>query len=428
MKMPRRFAFIALLGTTLPALAQFTQQGPKLVATGGPSQGESVSLSADGNTALVGGSNDSLGLGAAWVWTRSGGVWIQQGAKLAGLGAAGNSFQGTSVSLSADGNTAIVGGPGDNGGAGAAWVFARSGGVWTQQSTKLVGSGAVGAANQGISVSLCADGNTAIVGGFRDNNLAGAAWVWTRSGGVWTQQGTKLVGLDAAGNAQQGRSVSIAADGNTAIAGGTADNHVGAVWVWTRSGGAWTQQGPKLVGSVGRKGDSVSISGDGNTAIVGGPSSDGAWIFERNGGVWTQQGPKLVGSGASAGALQGYSVSLSADGNTAIVGAPFDHLVDLCCFGGYDFDGAAWVWKRSGGAWTQQGNKLVGLGSSGPTEQGHSVALSGDGNTAIIGGPTYSPGAAWVFVTGAELVPALSSFATVILLTSIALVALFRLK
>src|ERR1035437_10300978 len=144
-----------------------------------------------------------------------------------------------------------------------------------QQGLKLVGTGAVGGAWQGVSVSLSADGNTAIVGGFYDNSTAGAAWVWTRSGGVWTQQGTKLVGSGATGNAYQGWSVSLSADGNTAIVGGLADNsNLGAAWVWTRSAGVWTQQGAKLVGSgaVGSayQGQSVSLSGDGNTAIVGG--------------------------------------------------------------------------------------------------------------------------------------------------------------
>ena len=61
-----------------------------------------------------------------------------------------------------------------------------------------------GTLTKGISVSLSADGNTAIVGGYGDNSNAGAAWVWTRSGGVWTQQGTKLVGSGAVGDAQQG--------------------------------------------------------------------------------------------------------------------------------------------------------------------------------------------------------------------------------
>jgi hypothetical protein len=74
---------------------------------------------------------------------------------------------------------------------GAAWVYTRSGGVWTQQGSKLVGTGAVGNAVQGISAALSADGNTAIVGGPIDNGRSGAAWVYTRSGGVWTQQGLK---------------------------------------------------------------------------------------------------------------------------------------------------------------------------------------------------------------------------------------------
>ncbi len=114
-----------------------------------------------------------------WVWTRSGGVWTQQGTKLVGSGAVGNAYQGYSVSLSADGNTAMVGGYLDNVDAGAAWVWTRSGGVWTQQGSKLVGTGAAGAAEQGISVSLSADGNTAMVGGYLDNAGAGAVWVFT---------------------------------------------------------------------------------------------------------------------------------------------------------------------------------------------------------------------------------------------------------
>jgi hypothetical protein len=102
----------------------------------------------------------------------------QQGPKLVGTGASGVSQQGASVALSADGNTAIVGGPGDNNGQGAAWVYTRSGGVWTQQGNKFVGTGASGAAQQGVSVSLSVDGNTAIVGGLDDNGGAGAAWVY----------------------------------------------------------------------------------------------------------------------------------------------------------------------------------------------------------------------------------------------------------
>jgi hypothetical protein len=74
----------------------------------------------------------------------------------------------------------------------------------TQQGNKLVGVGAVGSPGQGVSVALSADGSTAIAGGAGDNSYTGAAWVYTRSGTVWTQQGSKLVGAGAAGSAGQG--------------------------------------------------------------------------------------------------------------------------------------------------------------------------------------------------------------------------------
>jgi hypothetical protein len=390
-------AFFLIAGL-VPAASQ---PGPsKLVGTevvGPAEQGWSVALSADGNTAIVGGLVDNKLIGAAWVYTRSGDVWTQQGSKLVGTGTVGQAGQGVSVALSDDGNTALVGGPYDNRSTGAVWVYTRSGGVWTQQGSKLVGTGAVDIARQGASVALSADGNTALVGGPEDNSYAGAAWVYTRSGGVWTQQGSKLVGTGAIGNAGQGSSVALSDDGNTAIVGGVADNlNTGAAWVYTRSGIVWTQQGSKLVGTgaVGNagQGHSVALSADGKTAVVGGAGDNSyagaAWVFTRSGTVWTQQGSKLVGTGAIGSASQGHSVASSADGNTAIVGGPHDN----------SHTGAAWVYTRSGGVWTQQGSKLVGTGAVGNARQGASVALSADGSTAIVGGLSDNrlTGAGWV--------------------------------
>jgi hypothetical protein len=381
--------FATLLSSSQVALAQFTQQGPKLVgsgAVGNANQGRSVALSADGNTAIVG-----SGSGAAWAFTRSHGVWTQQGT----IG------QGLSVSLSADGNTAIVGS-----GSGAA-IYTRRHGVWTQHGRELVGNDAAGNANQGFSVSLSHDGNTAIVGGPADNGGIGAAWVYTRSHGVWTQQGSKLVGTGAAGNASQGWSVALSGDGKTAIVGGPedpiyppVDGPRGAAWVYTRSHDVWTQQGSKLVGNSGCafQGSSVALSADGNTAIVGGPGTEcdvigsgRAWVFTRSDRVWTQQSV-LEGTGTGNEALQGASVALSADGNTAIVGGPGGIFAPPV--------GAAWVYTRSHDVWTQQGSKLVGTGAAGYASQGSSVALSADGNTALIGGPgdNGGMGATWVFI------------------------------
>jgi hypothetical protein len=317
-------------------MPQLSQQGSKLVGTdasGAAQQGASVVT--DGSTAIVGGPSDNSGQGAAWVYTRSGGAWTQLGNKFVGTGAIGAARQGSSVSLSSNGDTAIVGGPGDNNGQGAAWVYTRSGGVWTQQGNKLVSAVASGAAQQGASVSLSFDGDTAIVGGPGDTGGQGAAWVYRRThpGLFWTE-GPMLVGTGASGAAQQGAFVALSSDGNTAIVGGPADNSgQGAAWVYTRSGGVWTQQGNKLVGTgaigAAQQGISVSLSADGNTAVVGGLDDNGgagaAWVY-----VTTPTAPPLVMIGQLPPATIGlpYSQTLTVSGGTppyvwsVISGAP----------------------------------------------------------------------------------------------------------
>jgi hypothetical protein len=244
---------MVLLWPAQPVLAlEFMQSGPKLVGSGvGPGQvqqGFSVALSADRRTAIVGGPGDDLHTGAAWVFTL-GTTWTQQGNKLVGstVGTSGPSDQGYSVALTADGNTALIGGPTNNGNVGAAWVFTRTNGVWTQQGGKLVGSDVNGNAQFGWSVALSADGNTALIGGPSDNIGFGAAWVFIRSGDPagWFQQGAKLVGTtntSSDNNPLQGNSVALSADGDFALVGAPAfDNQVGAVWAFSRNNGVWTQ-------------------------------------------------------------------------------------------------------------------------------------------------------------------------------------------
>ena len=149
--------------------------------------------------------------------------YIQQGSKLIGTNGSTDALQGFSVALSADGNTALVGGPFDNGQAGAVWVYTSSGGVWSQQGSKLTVTDNIGNARFGWAVALSADGNTALIGGPADNSMfGGAAWVFTRSGGVWSEQ-AKLVASDLARSfgvtVLQGTSVALSADGNTAVVG-----------------------------------------------------------------------------------------------------------------------------------------------------------------------------------------------------------------
>ncbi|MFZ4798168.1 MAG: putative Ig domain-containing protein [Bacteroidia bacterium] len=388
--------------TKIASVPPGRQQGGKLVGSGGSTVAyySPVSVSADGNTAIVGGFGDNGSLGAAWIFTRSGTTWSQQGNKLVGTGNIGASQQGTAVSISADGNTAIIGGPNDSNNLGAAWIFTRSGTTWSQQGNKLVGSGSIGTTIfQSQSVSISADGNTAMIGSSWDNNYQGAVWVFTRSAGIWSQQGSKLTGSGATGSPYFGTSLCLAADGNTAIVGGpNVNSNLGAAWIFTRSGGVWNQQGNSLLGTgytgAARQGTSVSLSADGNIALLGGINDNAglgaAWVFTRSGTTWSQQGNKLVGTGSVGSSVyQGYAVSLSADGNTALIGGRNDN----------SNQGAAWLFTKSGTVWSQQGNKLVGIGNVGAAWQGNSVSLSADGNTAMIGGPqdNSNKGANWIF-------------------------------
>jgi gliding motility-associated-like protein len=391
------------------------QQGGELTGGATPGNnlyyGSGVAISADGNTAVVGISGDNSGAGGAIVYTRSNGNWTQQGNELVGTGATGNAAQGNSVALSADGNTALVGGSGDNTSAGAAWVFVRSNGAWSQQGNKLTCSDGSAGAQFGYSVSLSADGNTAMIGGLGDNGNLGAGWIFNRVNGVWAQNGSKLVGTGAINTAEvyMGNSVAMSADGNTAVLGGKYDNaRTGAIWVFTNTNGTWTQQGSKLLASDAisspygpELGCSVAVSADGNTIFSGGSRDNNflgaAWVFTRSGGVWTQQGAKLLGTGiqnpGSSSIYFGDAVSLSADGNTAIVAATADN----------NYTGAMWVFSRSNGAWTQRGNKLTGTGEVpfvGVPNFGKALALSYDGSTALAGSQydNTTIGAAWVFV------------------------------
>ncbi|HEY7933440.1 MAG TPA: hypothetical protein VID48_06395, partial [Solirubrobacteraceae bacterium] len=372
------------------------QQGAKLTASGESGAagfGYKVAFSSDGNTALIGGPNDNGNVGAVWVFTRSGSTWTQQGAKLTASDEITSAQFGHSVALSSDGNTALIGGP-IEGGAGAAWVFTRSGSTWTQQGAKLTGTGKGEFGEFGYSVALSEDGNTALIGDPLDNSEVGAVWVFTRSGSTWTQQGAKLTGSGESGGGAFGYSVALSSDGNTALISGVFDNGVtGAAWVFTRSGSTWTQQGEKLAAGNFEFGRSVALSSDGNTALIASANEGdrgAAWVFTRSGSTWTQQGATLTAGGESGEGGFGWSVALSSDGNTALIGGPFDD----------NNVGAAWVFTRSGSTWTQQGAKLTGSGETGNGQFGFSVAFSSGASTALIGGPAdnMSVGAAWVFV------------------------------
>jgi hypothetical protein len=156
-------------------------------------------LSADGDSALIGGPGDRAGRGAAWSFTRSGAAWTQQGAKFAPKSETELfEFFGARIALSGDGSTALIGSVGltDS----AARVFARSGSKWAQQGGSLKSTDESIGANFGIGVALSSNGDTALIGGPHDRGTEsgetgarppwggqGAAWVFTRSGSTWAE-------------------------------------------------------------------------------------------------------------------------------------------------------------------------------------------------------------------------------------------------
>ena len=376
--------------------------------TAGDEFGRSLSLSSDGNTVIVGarvgGTNESFNEGAAYIYVKSGGIWTQQ-AKLMASDKQDYEYFGVSVSISSDGNTAVVGASYENTSPnsynGAAYVFTRSGSTWTQQA-KLISSDRQDYEFFGESVSISGNGNTVVISCRSDDILTsgddrGSAFIFTRSGSTWSQQ-QKLTASDGESYDYFGYSVDISSDGNTvAIGAYTEDTSPnfdnGAVYVFTKSGSTWTQQA-KLMASDKQDydnfGNSLSLSSDGNTIIIGAvyadtpPNNDNgaAYVFTRSGSTWTQQA-KLMASDKEQNDQFGLSVAISENGNKVLVGSPYSP------YGITPSAGAVYVYTRSGSTWTQQ-QKLLVSDLRDYSLLGWSVSISGDGNTAFAGSPENS--------------------------------------
>ena len=383
------FIAAALLLVSPASWALTINEAQKLIASDGAAGdqfGRSVSVS--GDTAVVGAYAKDSSRGAAYVFTRTGDTWSYQAKLIAEDGVANDLF-GFSVSVSGD--TAIISAHSDddNGNSsGSAYVFTRSGSVWSQQAKLIAGDAA---ANDLFGVSVSVSGDTAVIGASLNDdngNASGSAYVFTRSGGVWSQQ-AKLLAADGAANDQFGRSVSVS--GDTAVVGAYLDDNTtiitdsGSAYVFTRSGGVWSQQAKLLADDPAKTdwfGISVSVSGD--TVVVGanndddpvhGDDSGSAFVFTRSGGVWSPQA-KLVAADGAAGDQFGRSVSVS--GDTAVVGA----YGDDGAIGGSTNIGSAYVFNRVGSLWQEQA-KLNASDRSAGDSFGISVSVSG--NTTFVG-------------------------------------------
>jgi antitoxin component YwqK of YwqJK toxin-antitoxin module len=247
--------------------------------------------------------------------------------------------QGRSVSLNYNGNVVAIGGWLANNTGGATWVFNRSGVNWTQVGNKLTGTGGTGVLQmQGISVSLSSNGKTLAVGGYKDNGGKGAVWIFTETGGVWTQQGNKLIGNNSTNDAEQGYSVSLSSNGNVLAMGGPKDtnDNKGAVWIFNRSGETWTQQGEKITSYLAVVGTlfgiSVALSANGKTLAIGSihhNNLEGAvWMFTQSDNIWSEQ-EILVGTGGDGGIgniISQGKVAINEDGSVIVSGASSDNI------------------------------------------------------------------------------------------------------
>jgi hypothetical protein len=360
-----------------------------------------------GDTAVVGAPNMHqtayTGVGAAYVFTRVGDTWIEQAKLTPSDGAAGDRF-GWSVAISGD--TIVVSALWDDVGIkvdqGSAYVFTRTAGTWTEQA-KLTALDGVPLDQFGFSVAV--SGDDVIVGA---KSLGeefgvppqGSAYVFARTGETWSQQ-AKLTPSD--GFIGNGFGFRVGLDGDTVVVGAPADNDgKGSAYVFSRTGGTWTQQ-PKLTGSesAAEFGFWVAVAGD--TIVVGDPSDDGkgaAYVFTRTGGDWTEQKKLTASDGAGRGAVPitegdyfGRSVAVS--GDTVVVGAQFDDIGDNAD------QGSAYVFTRTGGTWTEQTKLTAADGTEGDLF-GVSIGVSGD--TAVVGASFAEVGEGAIPAQGAAYV------------------------
>ncbi len=456
MKTTIRFsALTALLFTMLFSFSQYVQVGSKLTgagAEGNSSFGGAMALSSDSSTLIVGATQLRLTAmrGGAWIFIRQGNSWTQQ-AMLVGSSTAVLSNQGCSVAISADGNTAIIGGSTDGDTLGAAWVFTRSGTVWTEQA-KLVSANTTAKAMQGHSVALSYDGNTALIGAPKDNDSIGCAIVFVRTGNSWSQQ-AKIVGPNTIGKCAQGKILSLSANGNMAVIMGPEDNNwTGAVWTYTRSGNTWSQLGAKLVLPAAYSPsfwNGLSLSGNGQRLAIGNPyaaANGGVDLYNLNGNTWqlNQSVTSTHYISLSAGSL-GMFASLSYDGKTlgftgprayssgynygyayifedslgtmvekystfvlqGSYGPGYIQAVNVCGGGSFIAFGATWadesnghvvVYHKTANNWSGMG-VLQGHGDNGTAAIGKSITINAAGDKIVAGGPQDNGGRGgfWTF-------------------------------
>jgi len=346
--------------------------------------GQAIAIS--GNTALIGAVDVNNWEGAIYNFSPRAGSWTQGQEFMADDGVPGDQATfGTAIMI--DGDMAVVGALGatinNNPAQGAAYVFLQSDGQWVQVA-KLVAPD--GAANNYFGQTAAIVGTNVVVGAYgamvNDNALQGAAYVFSNVEGTWTFA-HKLTADDGVGGEFFGRAVAMS--GTRALVGapytsvdGTPAR--GAVYVYDGSDGNWSQIA-KVVANEGNAGDAFgySLAATATTMVVGAGASDGgqgaAFVFADDNGTWTQDA-RLVADDGAAGEDFGYAVTVL--DNTVMVGA------DRATVNGNSQQGAAYIFVKSDGTWTQT-QKLTA--SDGEANEFFGAYVGLTPQTALVGVP-----------------------------------------
>lgn len=374
---------LALL-VTATARAQCPSRAAHLAASDGrPWDGFGALLALDGDVlvATCGGCDD-LGdsAGAAYVMRWDGTAWNEE-AKLFAADPEPRAVLASSVAVSGD--TILLGARRSDGTVnyrtGAAYVFRHVAGAWIQEA-RLEASDGEPANEFGLSVAL--DGDTALIGApgndwLSDNATSGAAYVFVRQGASWTEEAR----LDpSAGQLNDRFGYAVALDGERAVAGARlhdiAGGDEGAVFVFERSGSRWIETA-MLTGPDVRAGDGlgthVAVSADTVVATcpgddTSGPNAGSVRVYVRDASTWRQQA-RLAPTDGDGGGEDSFGSAVAIEGDTLVIGSWQD---DDRVWNG----GAAYVFWRSGDVWRQLHKHLPNV-ANGHDWLGTGVALSG---------------------------------------------------
>ena len=303
--------------------------------------GESISLSSDGSIIAIGATGATTGdtqvTGNVRVFENISGNWEQIGNNI--FGESDNDNSGYSISLSSDGSIIAIGAPFNYGGeyhSGHVRVYKNNNGDWEQIGNDINGEG--NSDQSGYSVSLSSDGNIIAIGApFNNGNGqdSGHVRVYKNNNGDWEQIGNDIDG-EFMGN-ESGSSISLSSNGNIIAIGAIKNDGNGSesghVRVFMNNNGNWQQVGLDINGEISRdfSGRSVSLSSNGNIVAIGSPGNDVnnqdsglIRIYQNINNNWEKIGNNINGDNFLD--YFGTSVSLSSNGNTVIIGAPFNDV------------------------------------------------------------------------------------------------------